>query len=201
MYLTDSIRSTSELSSTFKLFLHTLASYSNTDGTCWPGQRAIAQAMSMSIPTVQRCLKLAIELQLVEVRRRWRKSNVYKLLCCKPVKLSPMTSLDDVREQPDSKKNQRLNGSVDRLPLKPKSPHDIRYLLEEIADSKLFGRKTLARNRGWFIRIAKYVEESTIYESMSWLKQAVHEAQCSGSEIKSRSALFTWYLRQRGAPI
>lgn len=141
MYLADSIKSTSELSSTIKLFLHTLASYAGTDGMAWPSQRTLAKAMSMSIPTVQRCLKLCIELQLVEVRRRWRKSNVYRLLCCKPVKLSTMTSLDDAREQLALKNYKRLNGAVNKSLVKAKSPSDIRYILEEISESKLLVKR------------------------------------------------------------
>ena len=111
MYLDDHIRNTTELSSTIKHFLLTLATYADHRGVCYPSQSTLATAMSMSRSSVQRCLKACLELRLLEVKRKWRKSNVYKLLCCKELKLSTMASSKEAREQPPFVQK-RLTGKV-----------------------------------------------------------------------------------------
>jgi len=45
------------------------------------------------------------------------------------------------------------------------------------------------------------VEDSTLYEALSWIRQALLESEFSGYKIASPSALFTWRLRQVGAQI
>lgn len=195
MYLEDSIKTSSELSSTTKLFLHTLASYADKNGICYPGQRTVAQAMSMSVATVKRCVQECLELKLLEVKRRWRKSNVYKLLCLKSVTLSTMGSLTEPREQPEFNK-ERFNAPKQRL---WKSPAEIQVLLQDM--EHFFGYEVAERNRGWFYKIAKTIEDSWLYETLSWLRQVMMESDIAGNPIQSPSALFTWKLRVDGAVV
>ena len=195
MYLDDHIRKSSELTSTFKLFLHTLSSYADHQGKCWPSEREISLAMSMSVSTVKRCIREAVELRFIEVRRRWRKSNVYKVLCLKPVKLSTMSSRDDPREQPPFVQ-QRLTAQVVRS---WKSPAEIKILVDDMAE--VIGPVESTRNRGWLWRVAGAVKDAWIYEVLSWVRVSIQEARDLGKPIDSPTALMTWQLRRVGAPI
>ena len=95
-------------------------------------------------------------------------------------------------------KTQRLTG-LSTGPHERKPPSTVKCLVEDMAE--VFGPEVSERNRGWFYRIAQRVQETSIYEALSWIKQALHEAQDSGGHIQSPSALFTWHLRTAGAPI
>ena len=67
-----------------------------------------------------------------------------------------------------------------------KTPAEIGYLLEDMR--QVFGSEVAERNRGWFYRIAKTLDDSWIHESLSWVHQTLMEAECSGPEIRSASA-------------
>ena len=203
-YLEDWIRETTDLSPTTKLFLHCLASYADGDsGVCYPSQPTLAQAMSMSVATVQRELKTCLELKLLEVRRRWRKSNVYRLLCLKETKLSTMTSSDEVREQPPPLKNNVNNAPVDNSPKKTKwvSPREISVLLEDIGG--VLGNRLLEQNRGFYVRIIRSTTATyeLIQECLARVRQSILEAQCTGDSIHNPSGLFWWMLKQAGVRI
>ena len=135
-FLEDWVRQTTELESTTKLFVYALAEFAdNQTGECWPSQPTIATAMSMSTSTVQRELKRCLELKLVEVRRRWHRSNVYRLLCIKKPELSTMTSSSEVREQPPPL-NTNVGTAVNNPPKQRwVSPQEIGVLLEDIGDT------------------------------------------------------------------
>ena len=149
MYLDDHIRNSADLSPTIKLFLLTTASYADSRGICYPSQGTLARAMSMSRATVKRCLRECLELKLLEVRRRWRKSNVYRLLCLKPVQLSTMGSPDEPREQPPLVQDNVTRNAVDNHSQKPRwvSPREISILLADIGET--LGEQLLEKNRGF----------------------------------------------------
>ena len=192
--LPDSIEFNRNLSNTFKTFLRALAHHCGDKPVCWPSQKRIASFMCSSVRTVQRMERQAVELQFIEVERRWLRSNKYRMLCLEERKLSPMATQERRIDKTTSFEKERSNGSGNW-----KSPADIKILLEDMGE--VFGAEVLARNRGWFFKIARSLEDSWIYESLSWLKSALVEAGYSGQEIRNPSALFTWRLRQAGAPI
>ena len=198
-YLEDSIRNNPHLSSTTKLFLLTLATYADKEGVCWPSEPTIATAMSMSVATVQRELKKALELGLVEVRRRWRKSNVYRLLCVKKPELSTMTSPDEVREQLPSVQENVRNACGKRL-CESKNPWRIaKVILSDICEAM---PHLVEKNLGWF----KVISQKCSYEAV---QQVLHELRCrlleaevgSTEPIRSPSGWFTYRLRELGNPI
>ena len=207
-YLEDWIRETTEISPSTKLFLHCLASYADGEtGVCYPSQPTLAQAMSMSVATVQRELQKCLELKLLEVRRRWRKSNVYRLLCLKETvpkeELSTMTSSDEVREQPPFVQNNVSNAPVDNSSEKTRwvSPREISVLLEDIGE--VMGNRLLEQNRGFYVRIIRSANATyeLIQECLARVKQSILEAQCTGESIHNPSGLFWWMLKQAGVRI
>lgn len=199
MYVNDAIRNNAELSSTLKHFLLTLASYADHDGVCFPSQQTLAQAMSMGVRTVQRCVREAVELQLLSVRRRWRKSNVYRMLCLKPVKLSTMPPNNGGTEQPPSFEN-NVSNAVDKSP--PKrwvSPREVALLLDDIGE--VMGPNLVEKNRGFFFKIIRSTTYELFQDCLARVRQSILEAECTGDSIRNPSGLFTWMLRQAGAPI
>ena len=196
MYLDDCIKKSSELTSTFKLFLHTLSSYADHQGFCWPSEREISLAMSMSISTVKRCIREAVELRFLEVKRRWKRSNKYRLLCLKEVKLSTMGPCDEPREQPPFVQK-RLTAKVVKSSWK--SPREIQIILEDATE--VLGEAVVTRNKGWLWKIAQAVEESWIYEALSWVREAIQIGESTGDYIEKPCALLTWRLRTMGAQI
>jgi|GEM_PF-3757948 len=200
-YLDDSIRNTAELSSTIKHFLLTLSTYADTTGVCWPSEPTVARAMSMSTSTVKRCIKECLELRLLTVRRRWRKSNVYRLLCVKETKLSPMGPSDEPREQP-SLKNNVSNDPVDNFFSKNQrrvSPREVQVLLEDIRD--VMPSRVMERNTGWFIKIIRSTSQNMLHECLARVRQSILESEFTGEAIRNPSGLLTWMLRSEGAPI
>jgi len=202
-YLEENIKNSSELSSTTKLFLHTLASYADKGGICYPGQKTIAQAMSMSLATVKRCVQECLELRLLEVKRRWRKSNIYKLLCLKKIQLSTMGSNAEPREQPLSVQNNVKGDERHKLSTgeKPKwvSPREIGLLLQDIEE--VMGSRISERNRGWFIKIIRSCSYEGIQDALRYVRQSILESEVLGTVIHNPSGLLTWTLRKAGAPI
>ena len=193
--LPDDIQFDPNLSSTLKSFLRALAHHCGDKTVCWPSQSRIAEFMNCCVRTVQRCEKQAIELKLIRAERRWLKSNLYHVLCLEE-RLSTMATQESRIEQ-NSLKTQRLTASYPQPKQEWKTPAEILLLVEDI--SEVFGPEISQKNRGWFYRIAQRCKETSIYEALSWIKQAMFEAECSRSEINSPSALFCWHLRQSGA--
>ena len=194
-FIDNSIRSTSELTSTIKLFLHTLASYADPTGRCYPGQNTLATAMSMSVSTVRRCLKTCVELQLVTVKRKWRKSNVYKLMCIKQPKLSTMISSDEMREQP-------VFLRTTLTPLKPRfvDPKEVSILFDDIAE--VVGPTTAVRNLRWYQKLIQHCSYDAIQSAISFVRGAIAEAQFCDKPINNPSGLMLWFLRTyEGCPI
>lgn len=200
-YLEDSIRSNPHFSSTFKLFLHSLASYADPEGICYPSQQTLATAMSKSVATVKRCLEEALELKLVEVRRRWRKSNVYCLLCLKQVELSTMGSCDEPREQPPSVQNNVMNAVDKPSPKKWVSPQEISVLLQDIAET--LGQNLLEKNRGFYIKIIRSATATyeIIQDCLRLVKCSILEGELNGQVVHNPSGLFWWTLKQAGVRI
>lgn len=201
-YLDDSIRNTSELSSTTKLLLHTLSSYADPDGVCFPSQATIATAMSMSVATVQREIKTCLELKLLEVRRRWRRSNVYRLLCVKKLELSTTTSPDAVREQPPFVQKNVSNAVDNPAPKKWVSPKEISVLLSDIQE--IMGTNRLEQNKGFYMRIIRSATASyeLIQDCLRRVRCSILEAEIgSGDVVKNPSGLFWYLLREAGVRI
>jgi hypothetical protein len=197
MYLDDCIKNSNELSSTTKLFLHTLASYADKRGVCYPSQTTIAQAMSMSLATVKRCLQECLELRLLEVKRRWRKSNVYKLLCLKKIQFSTIGSNGEPREQPPLVQNNVQSDERNKVLTAEKlrwvSPREISLLLQDIQE--VMGSTISERNRGWFIKIIRSCSYNSIQDGLKYVKQSILESDILGTAIHNPSGLFCWYLR------
>lgn len=193
--LPNSIQLSPHLSSTLKNFLRALEYHCGSKNVCWPSQSRIANFMNCSIRTVQRAEREAVELKFIEVERRWLRSNKYKVLCLEERQLSTMATQCCRVEQTTSLEPRTFNGNGQKW----KSPAEIKILIQDIGE--VFGPEVLERNRGWFYKIARTLEESWIYEALSWVRQALVEAHHSGQEIRSPSALFTWRLRSQGAPI
>ena len=168
-YLDSWVRKTTELSSTTKLFLYALSEFAdNQTGECYPSQGTIATAMSMSLSSVQRCLKECLELNLVQVKRRWKKSNVYKLLCIKKPELSPMTSLSEAREQPPSQENKTFKQRS--FSSNWKDPSEVQSLVAEIERiTKDY------HSKGAFFLIAREVSEPEIYQALSITRSKLQE--------------------------
>lgn len=195
-YLLDDIRRTTQLSPTTKLFLLTLAGFTDAGtGVAFPCQKTLATGMSMSVATVQREVRLCLELKLLEVRRRWRKSNVYRLLCLKERRLSTMTSPGDAREQPPY-----LEKNVPNDAAPPGvSPKEIHVLLGDIEE--VLGPHLMNRNRGWFIKQIRACGWDMITDAVHRVRQILMEAEVTGGEIRNPSGLFTWFLRGAGMTI
>lgn len=201
-YLENWIRQTTELESTTKLFLYALAEFAdNQTGECFPAQSTLATAMSMSVATVQRELKKCLELKLLEVRRRWRKSNVYRLLCIKKPELSTMTSSDEGREQPPLVQNNVSNAVDKPIPKKWVSPKEISVLLEDIGE--VMGNRLLEQNRSFYVRIIRSVTASyeLIQDALRFVKCSILEGECSGTRVNNPSGLFWWKLKEAGVRI
>lgn len=201
-YLEDWIRNTTELEPTTKLFLHCLASYADAEtGVCYPSQETLATAMSVSVRTVQRELRKCLELNLVAVRRRWRKSNVYKVLCLKRQDVSTMPSSDDGREQPPSLEKNVKNGSKNSARQRWVSPREISVLLSDIGE--VMGERLLQQNRGFYIKIIRSATATyeIIQECLAHVRRSLLEAQCSEASVHNPSGLFWWKLREAGVSL
>lgn len=193
--LTDDIVLNPNLSKTLVDFLRALEYHVNKDGICWPGRERIAAVMRTSVRTVSRCIKEALELKLIAVVRRRRRSNVYQLLCGK---VYPQQSLDVPPkrhvEQTSFLKERSGNG------VKKKPWKEVTLLWDDI--SKVMGPDLAKKNMGWFVTLARKC-------SYEHIQQAIHELRCklleaevgSGEALRSPSGWFTYRLRQLGAAI
>ena len=157
--------------------------------------------MSMSPRTVKRCIREAVELKMIEVRRRWRKSNVYRLLCLKQIENSTMGPQDGPREQPPFLKPNVTN-AVDKPTLKKwVSPQEIHVLLEDIGET--LGTRLLEQNRGFYMRIIRSATASyeLIQDALRFVKCSILEGQCTGDLVRNPSGLFWWKLKEAGVRI
>ena len=195
MFIDEKVLSCQEITPFIKLFLHSLSDFANDRGVCWPGQRKIAERMSISTRTVQRLLRECVELQLVEVKRRWRKSNIYKLKCLKPKKVIHNDDTGGVSEQPVFYKKTLT-------PPKPRfvDPKEVSLLLGDIA--QVVGPKATERNMRWYQKLIRYCSYESIQSAISFVRSAIAEAQFSDKPISNPSGLMLWFLRvQEGCPI
>lgn len=64
-----------------KLVLVKLADNANDEGIAWPSRKTIADETELSLRTLVRKVQYLEEKGLVDVQRRWRSSNVYRLRC------------------------------------------------------------------------------------------------------------------------
>jgi hypothetical protein len=190
MNIERNILRTSELDRTTKLFLHTLASYCDETCECYPGQDELAQVMSTSIRTVQRCLRLCVELGLVRVRRRWKRSNVYRVLCLVKRKLSTMTTSTAQENKPP--KNYTNVPPHQRHKVKIK-PRELLVCYQDIEE--VIGAEVLKRNKNWLRHMIIRAGYDKFQDALHWLRTAMREGQVEDRPIKKPSAILTWYLR------
>jgi DNA-binding transcriptional MocR family regulator len=184
----------SELDKTTKLFLHSIASFCDPSGECYPSQKTLAEYMSTSVRTVQRCLRLCIELGLISVRRRWRRSNIYKVKCLVKQKLSTIaTRMSQENKPPKNYKNVSTKNALKV----PKQEWKLCFQDSE----EVLGKEVTQRNRGWLSVLIQKAGVDLYLESLRWLKSTVLMSEAEGNPVYSPPALQTWYLRKNGVQV
>ena len=149
-----------------------------------------------SARTIRRALKECIELQLVEVRRRWYRSNSYRLTCIvkKLSTVRPPCPLNS--EQPTEINKNVLTQSKTRYV----DPKEVSLLLGDIA--QVVGPKATERNMRWYQKLIRCCSYDALQSAISFVRSAIAEAQFSDKPINNPSGLLLWFLRvQEGCPI
>ena len=196
----DDIQFNRSLSITIKSFIRALAHHCGDKNVCWPSQQRIAEFMNCSTRTVRRMERQAIELRLIEVRRRWLKSNVYTVLCLEERKNSTMGTECCPVEQNTQVQNNVETGSKESPKQRGVSPREIHLLLGDIQE--VMGPHIMQRNRGWFIRIIRHTTYDLLQQCLSVVRQSILEAQCgSGEVVQNPSGFLTWLVRRAGVLI
>lgn len=191
--LEKTILNSSEISKTQKHFLLTLDTYSDKQGKSWPSQEELAHRMSISVRYVKRILRQVVELGLVRVKRRWRRSNIYFLLCRK--KLSTMGNRKSQENYPTNFKNvSKGKNASKRL-----SQDEFRISLEDT--EAIMGKKVAKKNKGWIITLLRSAGYDTFQEGLRWVYSQIVLGEVSGRPIQSPCALLTWKLRSEGIGI
>ncbi|MFC1836804.1 helix-turn-helix domain-containing protein [Thermodesulfobacteriota bacterium] len=192
------------------LLLIVLARHCGDKIVCWPSQARIAEFMGSlmglggpcSIRTVQRALREAQELQLVSVRRRWLRSNIYTVLCLEERQLSTMATPECQVEQTTLIEN-NVSNAVDKSSSRKKwvAPNEIHLLLDDIGE--VMGERLLERNRGFYVKIIRSATATyeLIQDALRFVKCSILEAEVSGGEITNPSGLFWWRLKEQGVRI
>jgi predicted transcriptional regulator len=193
MNIDPKILDSSELDKNLKYFLQTLASYADINGRCFPKQETIAKRMGVSARSVRYYLRQAVELKLVSVKRRWKRSNIYRVLCLVK-KLS--TNRKQTSEQNISTKNFK-NGSMKNAFKIPKQ--DWRICFEDAQE--VLGRQTAKKNKGWLSILIRKAGSDLFMESLRWVRSMMLEGQASGNPINSPGGLQWWYLRKQGVEV
>lgn len=168
-----------------KNLLRCLASHCGTRTVCWPGERRIAAYMNCSTRTVQRYLRMAIDGGYVEVKRRYLRSNLYRLKCLVERVATPSCRIEQ------SIQEKRTSERVDS------KDHDHTNLLREFR--AVMGKHVFRRNIGWFKRLIRTIAHDTLVNGIEYVKSAIRDSEDSHEKIKSPSALLTWFLRKVGA--
>lgn len=164
--LEKNILQTSELTKIQKHFLLTLDTFCDPNGKCWPSQATIAQRMSVSVRYVKKILSQLVELKLISVKRRWRKSNVYHLLCRVKKRLSTMGNSNSQENRPILKNN--VNGNaVDKFHKRKASDLELVREIENIT-------RTTKDRRCWE-KVVKTCSTDTVLRAISSLKIAMNE--------------------------
>lgn len=193
--LEKTILNSSEISKIQKHFLLTLDTYSDKNGKSWPSQEEIARRMSISIRYVKKILRQLVELQLVKVKRRWKKSNIYFLLCRKKCGLSTMGNSKSQQNYPKNFKNV----SKEKNAFKKLYQDEFRVVFED--SESILGKKVAEKNRGWIIMLLRSAGYDTFQEALRWVYSQVVQGDSSGRPIQSPCALLTWKLRSQGIGI
>jgi len=192
-FLNHSIRHNPHLSSRIKSLLYALCSYANAEGICYPSQETLALATGLSVRTIRRALTEAIELQLVEVCRRWYRSNSYRLTCIQKPKLSTMRSQCPINsEQPTDLRNNVSNVCKKRYV----QPQEIGLLLNDIGE--VVGYETSERNHRWYRKLIRLCTYESLQDALSFVRRSVLEGDVLGNQVRNPSGLMLWYLRKQG---
>ena len=197
--LPDDINYNPNLSKRLKDFLRALADHCGSKRICWPSQARIAAFMGVTTRTVQRAEREAIELGLVEVKRRWLKSNLYTVLCLEE-RLSTNATQSCRIEQNDLVQENVRNAC--KTPItETKNPWRVaKIILSDIAE--IMGTALMDKNRGWFTIIARKCDFDQVQQALHELKCRMLEANVGSSDpINNPSGWFTVALRKMGAPI
>lgn len=156
----------SNLSKSDKHFLLTLDSFADKLGRCYPSQKTIAEYMSVSVRWVKKLLAHCLELGLVKVKRRWRKSNVYTLLCRVPLPTSSMGNCTSRENRPHIKNNVNENALSHCSKQKPPGNDLIREIESLVGSSK---------DRACWSRVTQACSSDTIHRAISGLRIAMNE--------------------------
>jgi predicted transcriptional regulator len=194
MNIDPKILDSSELDKNLKYFLQTLASYADINGKCFPKQETIAKRMGVSARSVRYYLRQAVELRLVRVRRRWRRSNIYTMLCLVKAKLSTM-------RKPASEQNiSTLNKNGSKQKTHQNIPKQEWKLCFEDAEQVL-GKATAKKNKGWLSILIRKCGADLFMDSLRWVRSQMLEGEVSGDAVTCPGGLQWWYLQRQGVEV
>lgn len=141
--------------------------------------------MNCSVRTVQRYLRIAIDEGYVEVKRRYLRSNLYRLKCLVERVATPSCRIEHPIQE---------NTTFERVEFQDSGNTD---LLKEFR--AVMGKHVFKRNLGWFRRLIRTIASDTLANGLAYVKSALRDSESSHEKIKSPSALLTWFLRNVGA--
>lgn len=189
MLIERNILDSSEIPSSVKHLIRALNEFTDTEGKCWPNQETLARRTSLSVRTIRYSLKLAIELKLVSVRRRWRKSNVYKVLCLQKVNPKKIIHNEAMVSQGNNPINfiRTFEPKTTRI-----NPREMKIVFED--SEQVLGSEITKRNRGWLITLMQKVGVDAVCEGLRWLKNRMLEGAMTGEVIRNPGGLLKWRL-------
>lgn len=167
MFIQKSILTTTEIPTGVKNLIRTLHhDFTDRHGLCWPSVHTISTRMSCSIRSVQRYIKLAVELGLMSVKRRWLKTSVYRLLCL--VRPNVINKGDTVSSKlyPSYKENVSGNAFSIHKQKQPSGNAIVREI-ESIMNS--------TKDRRCWEKVVRTCSIDTIHRAISSLKIAMNE--------------------------
>jgi len=194
MNIDCTILDNSEIPRQTKYFLQALASFSDAQGKCWPSEERIGKRMGVSSRSVRKYLRQAVELQLVKVKRRWRKSNVYRLLCLAGRGLSTMRN----QRSEENRSNINKNGFKIKTPCKiPK----VEWKLCFEDARQVLGEKVTKKNRGWLTILIRKAGADLFLDGLRWVRSQMLQGEAEGKPVHAPGGLLTWLLRKQGVEV
>lgn len=177
-----------------KHFLLTLDTFSDRSGRSWPSQETLAQRMSVSIRYVKKILRQLVELGLIKVKRRWRRSNVYYILCRVGRGLSTMGNCGAQQNRSNDYKNGSSRNGLKKIP-----KEDLKICFED--SEAILGKRVAVKNRGWLITLIRTMGSDAYLEALRWLHSTITMGEAEGKSVASPGGLLTWYVRKMGYPV
>ena len=184
MFISPEILDSSEIPGEVKFLLRVLLDYSDKRGECYPGQAAIGRRMGKSVRSVQRYIKLAVELRLISVRQRWLRTSIYTLLCLVPPKvINKGVIVTD-----------KLNPAKNKTTIPKTNGAEIKICLQD--SKEILGESVFKRNYRWLRSIIWKVGYDAFQDALQWLRQTLMESAINGSEIRCPGGLLNWRVKQ-----